>query len=433
MLSRKQLQSHCCERVGELLEDNWRLAAVVGIGGAAAVYEAVSRQGETRAIKVIHPFVAGVTELRRRFLREAYIANAIDHPASVRVLSDGETEDGCPYLVMEFLRGRTALDFAEAHGGTIRPVDAVPIVGAVLDILDCAHAREIVHRDVKPENIIVTDSGSIHLLDFGVARFHEQAVEQTLTGVVLGTPGFMAPEQAVGRQVEVGPWTDIWAAGATLFRLLSGRRVHEGTNGPEALYRAATQPAPPMLAIFPECPERLAQAIDRALAFDRHRRFESCAEFHAALERVELPESERLTTRPHLVTHDSRTQPSTGGPTRSGMGVVRRRGAPRRTHTRPMPCERFDVAPPPDVVHSPTDARSSGSGWVPISRLGPAPAFGSRSTSADGEPAISHNFLNILECSNYSVWRFKGNDTALLVSQRFQQFFPLSCLAWEES
>jgi serine/threonine-protein kinase len=160
------------------------------------------------------------------------------------------------------------------------PLAAVSAIGVqVLDVLARAHERGVVHRDIKPANLFVTDGGSVKILDFGIARLREPGgATATQTGLMLGTPAFMAPEQALGRTSQIDGRTDLWAVGATLFTLVSGRIVHDAATAQEALVKAATLPAPSLRAAAPDAPEWLAAIVDRALAFDSASRFASAKE-----------------------------------------------------------------------------------------------------------------------------------------------------------
>src|SRR5262249_41528832 len=156
-----------------------------------------------------------------------YLANRVGHDGAVAVLDDDQTEDGVVFLVMDLLEGATLEDLARQ--GPCAPNEVAFLVDGLLDVLGAAHGRGIVHRDVKPGNVFVTRKGEVRLLDFGIARIREGSAvfAPTRSGALLGTPGFMAPEHARGRWDEVDARTDLWAVGATMFRLLAGRPVHE--------------------------------------------------------------------------------------------------------------------------------------------------------------------------------------------------------------
>jgi serine/threonine-protein kinase len=169
---------------------------------------------------------------------------------------------------MELLEGQTLMARAQARGGRLPPDEVLRAADAILDVLAAAHDASVVHRDVKPENVFVTADGGVKLLDFGIARLAEPTLEdkgETIAGLPMGSPAFMAPEQARGRWDLVGPWSDLWSVGATMFTLLSGRDVHVEVTIPELLAAIFTKPAPSLGAVMPECDPRIVAIVDRAL------------------------------------------------------------------------------------------------------------------------------------------------------------------------
>ncbi len=288
-------------RVGSTLRGKWHLDRVLGVGGMATVYAATHRNQARAAIKVLHPEVALDAEVTPRFLREGYVANMVDHPGTVKVLDDDVDEDGAPFLVMELLEGET-LEARWARKGEKLPVSEVIAIGIrMLDVLAAAHDKGIVHRDLKPENLFLTADGELKILDFGIARLREMSskASQTRTGSLLGTPAFMAPEQARGRWDDVDARTDIWAVGATLFTLLTGRFVFEAETVQEQLIMAATAKAVPIGTLLPELPPAVGEAIDRALCYDRFQRWPDARSMQTALRAaVSTPEGDAPLTLP---------------------------------------------------------------------------------------------------------------------------------------
>jgi serine/threonine-protein kinase len=264
------------QRVGQILRGKWRIDGLLGVGGMASVFAATHRNGKRVAVKILHPHVAVDPSIRERFLREGYVANSIGHDGAVSVLDDDTTEDGTVFLVMELLEGETLDARAQRLGGRLSLGEVVRLGEELLEVLAAAHAKGIVHRDIKPENIFLTMKGQLKVLDFGIARLLELAgaASATRTGSMLGTPAFMPPEQALGYVKEIDGRSDIWAVGATMFTLLSGRTVHDGTTVNELLIAAATKPVVSISAVMPDLPFLIAHAIDRALAFDKARRWE---------------------------------------------------------------------------------------------------------------------------------------------------------------
>jgi eukaryotic-like serine/threonine-protein kinase len=291
MVEEDPLVTQCRARLGALISGKWRLDALIGVGGMAAVYAATHRNGSVAAIKLLHPEIANNQEVKTRFLREAYIANKVGHSGTVQVLDDDQDDaTGAAYIVMELLKGSTVDSKAEKNGGRLSIQESLEIADQTLAVLEAAHANQIIHRDLKPANLFFTASGEIKLLDFGIARLREENTKQTQTGMVMGTPAFMAPEQAMGRWSDVDGRTDLWAVGAIMFTLISGMTVHEGETAGELQVAAATRPARSLARVVPDAPLAVVRLIDRALAYEREQRFQDAKSFRAqlALVRAEL-------------------------------------------------------------------------------------------------------------------------------------------------
>jgi serine/threonine protein kinase len=268
------------ERLGTVLLGKYRLESILGVGGMAVVYKATHRNGAERAIKMLLPEHASNEDIRRRFRREGRLANAVQHPGAVSVIDDDVSDDGVAFLVLELLRGLACNDLFEASFASAMPLSceaACCVALQTLDVLQAAHDHGIVHRDIKPANLFVLHDGTVKVLDFGIARLRQRvretasAAQRTTTGVLLGTPAFMAPEQALPRGADVDERADIWAVGATLFTLLSGR---------------AARPTCSLAAIAPHVPLPLVDAVDRALQLDRALRWESAHAMRTALDRA---------------------------------------------------------------------------------------------------------------------------------------------------
>jgi serine/threonine-protein kinase len=271
-------------RIGQTLRGKYVLEKLLGCGGMAAVYAATHRNGKRVAVKVLNPALSVMPDIRARFLREGYVANKVDHPGALSVIDDDEAEDGCVFLVMELLDGDTLEGIADRHGGRLELPVVLAMTDQVLDVLAHAHAHGIVHRDLKPANLFLTTAGVVKVLDFGIARLKEmsQGAADTSTGVPMGTPAFMAPEQARGHWHVVDGRTDLWALGATMFKLLSGRDVHAATTVSELLVFAVTQPAPPLRSVF-AAPDDIAHIVDAALAYEMARRWPDARSMQAAV------------------------------------------------------------------------------------------------------------------------------------------------------
>ena len=175
-------------RVGTVLKDKYRLESLLGVGGMAAVYLGVHRNGFRVAVKVLHAELSAEADLRARFLREGYVANAVGHPGVVRVQDDGVTEDGCAFLVLDLLEGEN-IETRRLRFGGVLPVDEVlGIADQALDALGAAHDKGIVHRDIKPDNVFFCNDGRVLILDFGLARMKSLSTEATGTGITIRTP-----------------------------------------------------------------------------------------------------------------------------------------------------------------------------------------------------------------------------------------------------
>jgi eukaryotic-like serine/threonine-protein kinase len=269
-------------RIGRSVAGRWTLTKLLGVGGMAAVYEAKHRNGRRAAVKVLHPDVLSHPTARRRFLSEGYAANKVEHPGVVLILDDGEDGD-LVFLVMELLCGRSLADRL-AQEGPLPIASVVKVASGLLDALAAAHDQGVVHRDIKPSNVFELENGEIKVLDFGVARVRDpDAATVTESGVTLGTPAFMAPEQALGQLDEVDAVTDVWAVGATMFQLLTGRLVHEAATPNALIVAAATKPARLVTSLRADVPDDLARTVERALAFRREDRWPNARAMRRAL------------------------------------------------------------------------------------------------------------------------------------------------------
>ncbi len=275
-------------RVGEVLKDKWRLDALVGVGGMASVYAATHRNKNRVAVKMLHARFSGDESIRTRFLREGYLANTVEHPGAVKVLDDDVAEDGSAFLVMELLDGETIEARWSRKGQRLEPGEVLAIGDKLLDVLAAAHDKGIVHRDIKPENLFLTREGVLKVLDFGIARIFEGSRDKkgTRPGYIMGTPAFMAPEQALAHWDDVDGRTDVWAAGATMFTLLSGRHVHEAETGNEQLIRSATTPPRSLATLDATLPKPVVELVDRALLFDKTERWPDARAMRDALRKT---------------------------------------------------------------------------------------------------------------------------------------------------
>ena len=295
-LQEEILRKKAEQRVGSTLRDKWRLDSLIGLGGMGAVYRATHRNGMRGAVKLLHPERAVDAEVKRRFLREGYLANKVEHQGAVRILDDDEAE-GTVFLVMELLEGMTLEQQALTAGGALAADVTMLAIDQLLDTLAAAHDRGIIHRDLKPANLFFTTAGVLKILDYGIAGLNEPANESrtaTQTGIGMGTPAFMAPEQARGRWDEVDAQSDLWSVGATMFWLLTGTTVHDEGTLQEQLAATFTTPARSIRSVEPTVPLALAAVVDRALGLDKKNRWKDARAMRRALRTA----FEQITKRP---------------------------------------------------------------------------------------------------------------------------------------
>lgn len=275
---------------GDLIDGKYELLQLLGEGGMGAVYGAYHRLlGRKVALKFMLPEHVEKREYAARFLREAQAAAAIGSEHIIDVTDVGETQDGCPYLVMEYLEGED-LDKILGREGSLAPTRAVGLVLQACRALAAAHERGIVHRDLKPENLFRTfrDDGSewIKVLDFGIAKVHDSfgdaSTRLTATGTMLGTPMYMAPEQACGAK-HIDERADIYALGSILYELLTGRPPFDGETYNEIIVKIATQDPLPPTALRPKLDPDLEAVIMTAIAKDPDERFGTVLELARAL------------------------------------------------------------------------------------------------------------------------------------------------------
>ena len=263
------------ERVGQVFAKKWNIDRLLDIGGMASVYAATHRNGNRVAIKVLHQSFAKDGDVTQRFLEEGYVANKVGHTCAVQVLDDDTLDDGTPFIVMELLTGES-LESRLKRDHVLSSSLVLFIGDRVLDVLAAAHDKGIVHRDIKPANIFLTLEGNVKVLDFGLARVRERSLKGSLTrtGMVIGTASYMPPEQARGKRDLIDARTDIWAVGATLWKALTGRHVHQGDTVNERLLAAMSQKAPSIASVMPQLPRPIVLAVDKSLEFQMSDRFE---------------------------------------------------------------------------------------------------------------------------------------------------------------
>jgi serine/threonine-protein kinase len=272
-------------RIGHILTGKWLLERLIEVGGMSAVYAARHRNGRRAAIKMLKTEFARDSGVRKRFLREGYVANKIDHPGAVAILDDDVSEEGVPFLVMELLEGESLAAWLLRAGGRLPIAEVLAIAEQLLEVLQVAHDNGIIHRDIKPGNVFVTRGGHAKLLDFGLARIRDGVLSlvPTASGIVLGTAGYMSPEQARGMPEEIDARADLFSVGALIFRAVTGRPVHEKATPLDTIVASMREPAPPFATVLPGAGPILAAAMDGALAFDKQARWQSARDMAQAI------------------------------------------------------------------------------------------------------------------------------------------------------
>jgi serine/threonine protein kinase len=253
-------------------EGRYRLVRRIGDGGMGEVWEADDTVlGRRVALKVLVQELADDARATKRFVREARATARLTHPNVTRVYDFGR-DGGLPYLVMELLEGDTLAD--RLAGGPLPPAEAARIGAAVADALDAAHGRGIIHRDVKPSNVLLTPAGQVKVMDFGIAAAADETHSTTGSGLY-GTAAYISPERAAGQPAT--PAADIYSLGAVLYELLTGRPPFIG-DSPVLVVRAHLHERPrPVRELAPLVPPRLADACELALAKDPTHRPSSAA------------------------------------------------------------------------------------------------------------------------------------------------------------
>jgi eukaryotic-like serine/threonine-protein kinase len=262
----------------------YQLEREIGRGAMGTVYlgrdTAINRLVAIKAIPLASEFSdSELVEARARFFREAETAGRLNHPNIVTIYDVGE-ERGLAYIAMEYLKGRHLSDYATANN-LLEPRKVLEVIGRTADALGFAHKQQVVHRDIKPANLMYDASTDVlKITDFGIARL--SGAGSTRTGIVLGTPSFMSPEQLEGRTVT--GHSDLFSLGVSLFQLLTGQLPFTADSMTGLMQQIAEAPHPPLRAFRPDLPACVESIIDRALAKDPDARFDSGAQMAAALE-----------------------------------------------------------------------------------------------------------------------------------------------------
>ncbi len=286
--------------LGQVIANKFKLVRLLGAGGMGAVYEAEDMLLKRRvALKLMKPEVARNKGMAERFIREGRAANAIEHKNIVRVFDLAmDDEAGSLFIVQELLSGESLAERLDREGKL--PVgDAVVILDSVLEALQFAHGKGIVHRDIKPDNVFLhrgADGEVVpKIIDFGISKVtaeQQEGLAKTQTGTALGTPYYMSPEQIRGDS-DIDHRADLWSAGVMAFEMMTGRRPFIGDNYNMLIINIITSPAPDATAVDPAVPSAISQVIARSLRMDRAHRFESARALREALDDAVLESGAR--------------------------------------------------------------------------------------------------------------------------------------------
>lgn len=268
--------------VGTLVDGRYRIVARLARGGMATVYEAVdTRLDRVVALKVMQPALAEDADFVARFRREARAAAQLSHPHVVAVFDQGET-DGVPYLAMEFVAGRTLRDVLRDYGA-LSPEQALTILDPVLEALSAAHDAGFVHRDVKPENILISDDGRVKVTDFGLARAVSNVTSAT-QGMLIGTVAYLSPEHV--ERGEADARSDVYGAGICLFEMITGQVPFASENPLTVAYQHVNADVPPPSSLRPTIPPDVDALVGTATRRDPAARYPDCRSFLSDVRRV---------------------------------------------------------------------------------------------------------------------------------------------------
>src|SRR5262245_40809090 len=269
--------------VGTLLDGRYRVGPKIARGGMATVYEATdTRLDRTVALKVLHSGYADDEAFASRFVREARSTARLSHPHVVSVFDQGE-DDGTLFLAMEYVPGRTLRDVVRDQA-PLPPAHALALLEPVLSALATAHDAGFVHRDVKPENVLITDDGRVKVADFGLVRAVTTATNTATSGMLIGTVSYIAPELVTDGSADAR--SDVYSAGVLLYELLTGQKPHQGETPIQVAYKHVHEDVPPPSAAVEGIPPYVDALIARVTARQRDSRSADAKVFLQQLRRV---------------------------------------------------------------------------------------------------------------------------------------------------
>src|SRR4051812_34026921 len=271
------------EQGGRLLAGRYRILEKIGEGGAAEVFRALDeRLDRTVAVKLLRPQFTSDPQSRTRFAVEAKAAARLSHPNIVDVYDFGEAPDGSMFIVMQYVDGENLKDILQKRG-RMTAGEVIAIARQVCSALSVAHDKGLIHRDVKPQNIMVDRGGNVRLTDFGVVKALSGPA-LTQSGMTFGTAAYLSPEQATGAQI--GPASDLYALGCVMFEMLSGMPPFTGDNPAIVAYKQVWEQPRPVHDLVPEVPPSLEAIVMRCLNKDPKHRYASTANLADELEKL---------------------------------------------------------------------------------------------------------------------------------------------------
>lgn len=260
---------------GRVLGNRYEILQLLGEGGMGAVYKARDRELDRLvAIKVIRPELAQNADVLHRFKQELILARQVTHRNVIRIFDLGEAE-GVKFITMEFIEG-VDLKTLLREGGKFEPGKAAATIKQVCYALEAAHSEGVIHRDLKPQNVMVDKQGKVSVMDFGIARSMETSGGMTQTGALVGTPEYMSPEQAKGEKLDAR--TDLFALGIIFYELLTGDSPYKADTAMASLYKRTREAARPPIELNPEIPLALSDIVVRCLEIDTEKRYASATE-----------------------------------------------------------------------------------------------------------------------------------------------------------
>lgn len=267
--------------IGKRLDGRYSIEGLVGVGGMANVYRGTDlKTGNRIAVKVLKEEFLDNEELVRRFKNESKAISILSHPNIVKVY-DVSVTDKLQYIVMEYVDGITLKEYLKQRGGALTWKEVVHFATQVLSALQHAHSKGIIHRDVKPQNIMLLADGSIKMMDFGIARF-SRAQSQTVSDKAIGSVHYISPEQAKGERTDAR--TDIYSVGVMLYEMLSGRLPFDGDGAVSIAIMQISEKPKPLAEIAPNTPAGLRQITEKAMEKDPDKRYQSAQEMLDAIE-----------------------------------------------------------------------------------------------------------------------------------------------------